>query len=77
MPGTIVVYARICARCSEYRLARGLQAKRGKYCIIQEPRAGPTGHERGPPAVALRQATVRLQKSGSAGQIRGADPLVG
>ena len=77
MPGIIVLYARICARCSGYRPGRGLQARSGKYCIIPDPRAGPTAHERGPPPVGLRHATVRLQNYGSTGQICGFDPLVG
>ena len=77
MPGTIVLHALICARCSGHRPERGLQARSGRYCIIPDPRTGPTGHERGPPAMALRHAAVRLQKNGSAFQTRGSDPLVG
>ena len=74
MPGMLVLHALICARSSEYRPERGLQARSGKYwCILSDPRAGPAGHEM---RVALLQAAVTLQKEVSAGQIRGSDPRV-
>ena len=76
MPGIVVLNALTCAPCSGYRLERAPQARSGTYCITSDTRAGPTGHESDPPAVALRQATVRLQKYASVGQIRGSEPLV-
>ena len=70
-PGIIVLHALICAWSSEYRPERGLQARSGKYSIISDPRAGPAGHESGPPV-----GSCKFAKDGSAGQIRGFDPRV-
>ena len=72
-PGITVLHALICARSSEYRPERGLQARIGKYCIISDPRAGPAGHESGRRASTC---TFAQSKDGSAGQIRESDPRV-
>ena len=67
MPGIIVLHAMICARSSKYRHERSVQARSGKYCTISDPRAGPAGHESGPPSGSCKFENRR---------IRGPDPRV-
>ena len=65
MSGLIVLHCLICARSSEYRPERGLQARSGKYCIISDPRAGPAGHDSGPPAGSCKFGKRRIRGSDS------------
>ena len=72
-PGITVLHALICARSLEYRPERGLQARSGKYCNISDPRAGPAGHESGPPAGSCKFAKIRIR--GPNPRVRPADRL--
>ena len=75
MRAVIVLHAMICARSSEYRHERGVQARSGKNCVISAPRAGPVGHEGGPPAGSGMFANRRIHgpdpPARSAGPTRG------
>ena len=55
MPGMFALHAMICARSSEFRHEKALQARSDKClcCIISDPRVT---------RVAFRQASVSLQK---------------
>ena len=59
--GITVLHALICARYSEYRPERGLQARSSNYGIMSDPRAGPAGHESGPPAGSCKCAKILVK----------------